>query len=277
MKSYCYAGAILLILLPFSSAAGAEDKIKSLCEVHYPSDAHIESSCLQLKWTDTPSALFGERWPDVLRFNRMDRRHFIGGVSIKVPKRIEEIRDFTPLPQSYPSAQAESKFILVDQSESFLGAYQNGKLVFSFPAAVGVKGHRAPNGEFRIDAADARHASKSYTMEEIERPYPMHFGLRYFVDKKSPDWDSYWIHGRDVPGYPASHGCIGLYDEQMQYDYYNAYDKKVNKENYHPLEKPFLDAARKLYLWARPAGPDTGKFQTFKNGPRVLIVGEPSL
>jgi hypothetical protein len=207
----------------------------------------------------------------------MDRRHFIGGVSIKVPKRMEEIRNFTPLPQSYPTAQTEAKFILIDQSEAFLGAYQYGKLVLSFPVAVGVKGHRAPNGNFKIDAADANHSSNSYTMEEIGRPYPMHFGLRYFVDKKSPNWDSYWIHGRDLPGYPASHGCIGLYDEQMQYDYYHVYDKKVNKENYHPLRRPFLDAARKLYLWARPAVPDTGKFHSFKNGPRVLIVGEPSL
>ena len=276
MESYRRARVICLLLLAFSSAAGAEDKITSLCEVRYPSDAHIESSCLLLKWTDTPNALFGERWPDVLRFNRMDRRHFIGGVSIKVPKRMEEIRNFSPLPQSYPSAQAEAKFILIDQSEAFLGAYQHGKLVMSFPAAVGVKGHRAPNGNFKIDAADANHASKSYTMEEIGRPYPMHFGLRYFVDKKSPNWDSYWIHGRDIPGYPASHGCIGLYDEQMQYDYYHAYDKKVNKANYHRLEKPLLDAAKELYLWARPAGPDPGTFHTFKNGPRVLIIGEPS-
>ena len=277
MKPYRHAGAMLLIVLALSSAAGAQDKIKSLCDVHYPSDKRIESSCLLLKWTDTPIALFGERWPDVLRFNRMDRRHFIGGVSIKVPKRLDEIRNFSPLPQSYPSARAEEKFILVDQSEGFLGAYRYGTLVLSFPAAVGVKGHRAPNGNFQIDAADAHHASKSYAMEEIQRPYPMHYGLRYFLDKKSPDWDAYWIHGRDVPGYPASHGCIGLYDEQMQYDYYDAYDKKVNKGNYHKLEKPFLDAARELYLWALPAGPDSGTFHTFKNGPKVLIVGEPSL
>jgi len=51
----------------------------------------------------------------------------------------------------------------------------------------------------------------------------------------------------------------------------------VNKENYHQLEKPFLDAAKKLYLWAHPSVPDNGTFHTFKNGPRVLIVGEPSL
>jgi hypothetical protein len=277
MKTFTPAGAILLILLALSSAASAEDKVKSLCDVHYPSDSRIESTCLLLKWTDTPSALFGANWPDVLRFNRMDRRHFIGGVSIKVPKHMEEVKNFTPLPQSYPDAKGEAKFILVDQSETFLGAYEYGKLVQSFPAAVGVKGHRAPNGSFRIDAADARHSSKSYKMEEIERPYPMHFGLRYFVDKKSPGWDSYWIHGRDVPGYPASHGCIGLYDEQMQFDYYDAYDKKVNKSNYHPLEKPFLAAAKSLYLWAVPTLGDTGNFRKIKNGPRVLIIGEPSL
>ena len=188
----------------------------------------------------------------------MDRRHFIVGVSIKVPERLEEVRNYSPLPQSYPAAPADAKFILVDQTEGFLGAYEYGKMVLSFPAAVGVKGHRAPNGNFQIDAVDARHASKSYTMEEIGRPYPMHFGLRYFVDKKSPDCDAYWIHGRDVPGYPASHGCVGLYDEQMQFDYNNAYDKKVNKQNYHELEKPFLDAAKSLYLWAVPAAGDNG-------------------
>ena len=44
---------------------------------------------------------------------------------------------------------------------------------------------------------------------------------RFFPNRL--DWDSYWIHGRDVPGFPASHGCVGLYDEQMQFDYYNAY------------------------------------------------------
>ena len=41
MKPHRHAGAILLMLLAFASAAGAEDKIKSLCDVHYPSDTHI--------------------------------------------------------------------------------------------------------------------------------------------------------------------------------------------------------------------------------------------
>lgn len=269
---------VLLSLLLMASSTGiAESKIRSLCDIRYPSDARIEWQCRKLKWTDTPDGLFGGHWQDVLRYNRMDRRHFLGGVSIKVPIRMEEIKNFTPLPRSYPQSAREAKFILVDQSEMFLGAYEYGKLVFSFPAALGTKGHRVPNGVFRIDAADRRHKSNLYTVEEIGRPYPMHYGLRFFVDKSVDNWPGYWIHGRDLPGYPVSHGCIGLYDEEMQYEYYSAHDRKVNKPYYHELTKPWLEAAKPLYQWVVDPRSDPGQFHKIKNGPRVLIFGKPPL
>jgi hypothetical protein len=277
MRRITSTGITVIMLLFFATTGLAEMKIKSLCDVHYPSDERIEWQCLKLKWTDTPSRLFGGFWQDVLRFNRMDRRHFFGGISIKVPKRLQEIKDFTPLPKSFPNAAKEAKFILVDQTEMFLGAYEYGKLVFSFPAAVGVNGHRVPNGTFKVDAADRRHESNLYRVEEIGRPYPMHYGLRFFVDKSVDGWPSYYIHGRDVPGYPASHGCIGLYDEEMQYDYYSAYDRKVNKPYYHELTKPFLEAAKTLYHWVVDPRSDPGNFHKIKNGPRVLIIGNPPL
>ena len=271
--------AFIAVIAPlcFASAGVASIKVKSLCDIHYPSDARIEWHCRKLQWTDTPEGLFGDLWPGVLRFNRMDRRHFIGGRSIKVPERLEDVRDFTPLPATYPDAAMDDKFILVDQTESFLGAYELGKLVMSFPAAVGIEGHRVPDGEFRIDAADRNHASNLYTVEEIGRPYPMHYALRFYTDKNAEGWPSYFIHGRDLPGYPASHGCIGLYDEEMQKDYYSAHDRKVNKPYYHELTPPFLEAAKKLYLWATGPGPDPSDFHRISDGPRVLIVGAPPL
>ena len=269
---------VLLLLLCSVVLSGAEpDKIKSLCEVSYPSDARIEWECVELKWSDTPGGLFGSFWEDVLRFNRMDRRHFLGGISIKVPKRLDDIASFTPLPTTYPEAAQEENFILIDQAEMFLGAYEFGELVFSSPVAIGVKGHRVPNGDFRIDAVDRRHRSNLYTIEEIGRRYPMHYALRFYVDKAAKGWPSYWIHGRDLPGYPASHGCIGLYDEEMQYEYYSAYDQKVNKPYYHLLAKPFLDDARRLYRWVMGSRPDSGKFHKISFGPRVRIIGEPPL
>ena len=277
MKPFVLAGIMMFILLPLAPQSLAAAKLTSLCGVHYPSDSRIEWECRKLKWTDTPDGLFGKEWQDVLRFNRMDRRHFLGGISIKVPKRIEDVRDFTPLPPEWPDAAKEEKFILVDQSEMFLGAYEYGKLVFSFPAAVGIKGHRVPNGEFRIDAADRRHTSNLYTVEEIGRPYPMHYGLRFFVDESADGWPSYFIHGRDVPGYPASHGCIGLYDEEMQKEYYSAHDRKVMKPYYRELKEPLLQGAKRLYQWVIGAHNDPGGFHRIDYGPRVLITGEPPL
>ncbi|HLO24561.1 MAG TPA: L,D-transpeptidase [Geobacteraceae bacterium] len=278
MKAFAPTGVVLFIFMFFAAPIFAsQHKIKNLCEIHYPSDESIEWECVKLKWKDTPFALLGEHWQDVLRFNRLDRRHFLGGRWIKVPKRLEDVRDFTPLPATYPDAAQDEKFILVDQSEMFLGAYEYGRLVFSFPVAIGIEGHRVPSGEFRIDAIDRRHKSNLYTVEEIGRPYPMHYGLRFYVDKSVDGWPSFWIHGRDVPGYPASHGCIGLYDEEMQKDYYGNYDRKVNKPYYHELKEPYLEGAKELYRWVIGSRDDTGGFQKINHGPRVLIIGTPPL
>jgi len=265
MKAPLLTGFVTLLafLLPVPGILAASDFTRSLCPIHYPSDDRVEWDCLQLKRGDTPSKLFGAHWQDVLRFNRMDRRHFVSGKSIKVPKRLEEIKGFTPLPKKYPDAARDAKFILVDQSQMFLGAYEYGRLVFSVPAAVGVEGHRVPNGEFRIEAVDRRHESDTYPVEGTDQPYPMHYGLRFAVDNLN--WISYWIHGRDVPGHPASHGCIGLYDEEMQKQYSGT--PKV----------PILTDAKRLYRWVVGSHSDSGTFHKINYGPRVVIIGTPPL
>jgi hypothetical protein len=273
-RTACFMIAILTLLLT-GSAGVAEEKIRSLCEIRYPSDQRIEWSCRKLTAKDTPKGLFGGHWLDVLHFNRMDRRHFIAGVSIKVPKHIQQINSFNPLPASYPQEAREPKLILIDQSEMYLAAYENGKLVYAFPIALGSEGYQVPAGTYQVDAADRKHQSNRYTVEEIGRPYPMHYALRFWVDKSKDDWPSYWIHGRDLPGYPASHGCIGLYDEEMQQDYYSAHDKKVYQNNYHPLTPPLLQDARVLYEWVVPQADDPGTFRMISNGPKVVVTGKP--
>ena len=262
MKSLIIIKITLLLLLSYTIPCFAGlNKVRTLCDIPYPSDRRVEWECTKLQVRDKPTLLFGKYWQDVLRFNRIDRRHFIAGLSVKVPKRLEEIKGFTPMPAVYPNAAKEAKFILIDQSELFLGVYRYGRLVFSSPAAVGVEGHRVPNGEFRIDAVDRRHESDTYPIEGTGDAYPMNYGLRFAVDRLN--WISYWIHGRDVPGIPASHGCIGLYDEEMQSRYYR--DPKI----------PMLVDAKRLYAWVVGSRDDSGHFHKINNGPRVLIIGNP--
>ena len=206
-------------------------------------------------------SLFGERWQDVARFNRIDRRHAWPGMTLKVPRRLEDIKDFSPLPAmlEYPSQEKEGKLILVDLTEQFLGAYEQGRLVFSYPIASGNRKFKTPTGKFRVTAFSRNHVSSLFKIEKTAIPYPIHYALRFFINKKDV---AFWIHGRDLPGYPASHGCVGLYDEEMQKEYYRVPDN------------PELDAARRLYEWVIGPNADDGNLHPLKNGPDVLIIGE---
>ncbi len=251
----------ILFPLPINCAVSPAvvKKPSSLCKVEHPSDSKVEWECRRIRGGEKLEDLFGERWVDLLRFNRIDRRHTYIGISMKIPARLEDIKDFNVMPLVYPAAENEPQFILVDLSEQFLGAYEYGQLVLSFPIAAGEKGHKTPTGEFRVDAFDRNHVSTLYKIEKTQIPYPMHYALRFLVTRKGV---SFWIHGRDIPGYPASHGCIGLYDEEMQKRYYRS------------PRNPLLNDAQTLFEWA--ISPETGEggFRRLKDGPRVVITGK---
>ena len=67
-----------------------------------------------------------------------------------------------------------------------------------------------------------------------------------------------------LPGRPASHGCVGLFDEQMQRRVYGVPDK------------PLLDDARKLYAWTigeTAYNEDNGTQQSLGDDPLIEIAG----
>jgi hypothetical protein len=232
--------------------------ITNLCRVVHPSDSRIDWECVRIKRGQTLEKLFGDRWIDVARFNRVDRRHVYPWVRIKVPKNLDDIKDFSPMPKTYAPGERDGKFILIDQSEQFLGAYEFGKLVFSAPIASGKKSNKTPVGVFKVTAYDSKHISSLYYVEHTRKLYPMHYGLMFLIRRTV----SYWVHGRDVPGYPASHGCVGLYDEEMQKKYYGF--PKV----------PVLEDAKKLFEWSIAPAKDDQGIHMLKDGPKVVVIGE---
>jgi hypothetical protein len=257
LSSLLFAGIFVVFSVtpPGSADAGS---FRSPCRIRYRSDPSIEWVCWRLSKGETLETVFGDRWRDVAHFNRIDRRHVYPGISLKIPMRLDDIRDYTPMPRHYQPAESEDKLILVDLSEQFLGAYEHGQLVFSAPIAAGTRDNATPRGEFRITAYSLQHRSSLYQIDKSTEFYPMNYGLRFHIDR---DGVSYWFHGRDLPGYPASHGCIGLYDEDMQNKTYN-----------YPA-KPELEDAMKLFDWAVPSHPNSGGLHDLENGPKVLIIG----
>lgn len=236
-----------------------QESVTDLCSVIHPSDTRIAWRCVTIKPGQTLESLFGRRWVDVARFNRVDRRHIYPGVRIKVPVNLDEIRDFSPMPKTCTPAQKYPKFILIDLPEQFLGAYEFGALAFSAPVSTGEPTDQTPNGRFRITAYSKRHFSSIYNIEGTDIPYPMQYALRFFISRQGV---SYWIHGRDVPGYPLSHGCVGLYDEEMQKKYYG----------YPPV--PVLEDTKALFDWVVPRAKGGSGVHAITGGPPVLIVGK---
>lgn len=105
-----------------SFLGGISDAAKglSLCKT-YPGDLSIEWECRRTNKGETFEKLFGERWQDLARVNRIDRPHARAGVYLKFPKRPDDLRDYTPLPRYFEPARKEDKFILIDLSSSSSG------------------------------------------------------------------------------------------------------------------------------------------------------------
>lgn len=245
-------------------AASPYDKaIEDLSRIEYPSLKSIPWKPHFIKPNESLESLFGKDWTWIARFNRIDRRHVYPGMTIKVPENIADARHYSPLPNFYEPARKYGKYILVDITEQWLGAYENGKLKLSFPAATGKAGFETPLGLFRIDARHLTHTSSLYKIAEGgDDQYPMDNALRFHIGK---DNVAYWIHARELPGRPASHGCIGLYDEEMQKRIFN-----------NPL-KPVLMDSQTLYEWAAGEdefGEDYGELDELEGAPIVEIRGE---
>lgn len=242
--------------------ASPDDKAKEdLSRVEYPSLKNIKWHAHFIQPHESLEAMFGKDWIAVARFNRIDRRHIYPGMTIKVPDNIADIRDYTPLPRFYQPAARHEKYILVDVTEQWLAAYQYGKMVFSVPAATGKTTTETPTGIFRVTTRDRSHTSSLYKTANDEEQYPMDNALRFHVGS---DNVSYWLHARDLPGRPASHGCIGLYDEEMQL------------RTFGTPETPVLKDSQKLYEWA--AGEeeyedDPGTAEEIEDGPMVEVRG----
>jgi hypothetical protein len=75
--------------------------------------------------------------------------------------------------------------------------YRNGVRIGASTVSTGTKGHATPTGVFTILQKKEKHFSNLYNNA------PMPFMQRL-------TWDGIALHAGNLPGYPASHGCVRL-------------------------------------------------------------------
>jgi hypothetical protein len=87
--------------------------------------------------------------------------------------------------------------VLVSVPEQMLHVYRNGVLIGRSTVSTGAKGRSTPGGVFTILEKKSEHYSKKYN----NAPMP---------NMQRLTWTGIAMHSGNLPGYPASHGCIRL-------------------------------------------------------------------
>jgi L,D-transpeptidase catalytic domain len=87
--------------------------------------------------------------------------------------------------------------VLVSIPQQVMNVYRNGILIGRSSVSTGSKGHATPGGVFTILEKKKTHYSKKYD----NAPMP---------NMQRLTWTGIAMHSGNLPGYPASHGCIRL-------------------------------------------------------------------
>lgn len=110
--------------------------------------------------------------------------------------RIEQLKpgEYVWAPEIAPAGPVT---IIVSLKTQRAYAYRNGVAIGVSTVSTGTKGHDTPTGVFTVLQKDVDHVSNLY------KDAPMPFMQRL-------TWGGIAMHAGNLPGYPASHGCIRL-------------------------------------------------------------------
>ncbi len=112
---------------------------------------------------------------------------------------IQAARNLTPgqfiwEPERVPTGSA---LVIVNLETQRLVFFRNGVPIAASTVSSGTKGHETPTGVFTILQKNAKHFSKTYN----NAPMP---------NMQRLTWRGIALHAGNLPGYPASHGCVRL-------------------------------------------------------------------
>lgn len=143
----------------------------------------------------------------VLKVNRLDRKHLRSGASLVIPDMPADLASVSPLPLKVESARSIPKLILVSRQAQAFGAYEFGVLVRWGPTSTGKKSTPTPAGLYHTNWK-AKERRSSVNQSWI---LPWCFNI--------DDITGVSFHQFDLPGYPASHGCVRLLEEDAKWLY----------------------------------------------------------
>jgi lipoprotein-anchoring transpeptidase ErfK/SrfK len=148
-----------------------------------------------------------EKMAVLLKLNRLDAQHLRAGATILIPEQIDELINYSPFPHRLEAGHEIPKLILVSLRVQAFGAYEYGDLVRWGPTSSGKKASPTPAGFYHTNWKSK--ATRSSINNEWLLPWYFNLDNQRGIS----------FHQYDLPGYPASHGCLRLLADDAAWIY----------------------------------------------------------
>jgi L,D-transpeptidase catalytic domain len=144
-----------------------------------------------------------------MTLTRVNRRIFLGGMvgagglmAGRVALSDEDIKEISQLKPGeftwHPERAASGPVsVVVSIPQQRVHVYRNGIRIAVATCSTGKPGHETPTGVFVVLQKDKDHRSSTYN----DAPMP---------NMNRLTWSGIALHAGNLPGYPASHGCVRL-------------------------------------------------------------------
>ena len=142
----------------------------------------------------------------IVALNRVDKSNFHTMDTLVIPDKFDDdFLAYSPFPYSIDEAKDINKLAIFSYAIQAYGLYENGELIKWGPSSMGSEKNKTPEGLYFTN----------WKGEETVSTFDDEWVLRWnfnLDNEKGIAWHQY-----SLPGYPASHSCLRLLEEDAKW------------------------------------------------------------
>ncbi len=205
------------------------------------------------------SIVGAEHMPAVLSLNRVDIKHLKAKQEIVVPDSFDDPFAPSSFPRSLSGLAAVPKMMFVSQTIQEFALYENGTLIRFGAVSTGKKSTQTPS---KLYYANWKGKSVISTVDD-SWIMPWYFNLDNF--------EGVSMHQFDLPGYPASHACIRMSEDDAKFIFDWADQWILSKD------EKILASGTPVLIFGEYDYDATAPWKALVENPHSMTISEQSL
>lgn len=164
-----------------------------------------------LKSSDSVRKIFKEKFTSkqlttIVALNRVDKNTFVNVDTLLIPDQFDDdFLAYSPFPYSLSNAKDIKKLAIFSYEIQAYGLYENGELIKWGPSSMGSEKNKTPEGLYFTN----------WKGEETVSTFDDEWVLRWNFNLDNEQGIAW--HQYSLPGYPASHSCLRLLEEDAKW------------------------------------------------------------